>query len=408
MLTSTDRGKALSGLRLLKVLALLWLAGAASRIIILAVPPIIPLLHDDLHMSETQVGILIGIPLVTFAIASVPGSLLVARRGTVLTLICGLFIAGLASAGRGASTSTLMLYAMTFVMGLGIAIIQPALPALVRQWIPQRVALGTAVFTNGIVMGVTLASALTVPIVLPLVGQSWRLDFLFWAAPVLVTAILFVLLAERSPIRVDGRPRPAAIWWPDWRSKLIWLLGLTFGCNNSIYFGVNAFLPDYLVSIGRPDLIGAAIGWLNGSQLIASLILLATADRLHRRAWPFLVFGPAALVGLVAIVISHDMGIVAAAAVVGFSTAITFVITIALPPVLSLPDDVHRTSAGMFTISYTCGIIVPILSGALWDLTGLPWSAFMPLGFCAVALTVLGFFLSVNGRRFEQAALSVS
>src|SRR4029078_7612908 len=32
------------------VLALLWLGGAAIRIPLLAVPPIIPLIHDDLHM----------------------------------------------------------------------------------------------------------------------------------------------------------------------------------------------------------------------------------------------------------------------------------------------------------------------------------------------------------------------
>ena len=45
----------------LTALALLWLAGAAMRLPILAVPPVIRLIHDDLHMSETQVGLLIGI-----------------------------------------------------------------------------------------------------------------------------------------------------------------------------------------------------------------------------------------------------------------------------------------------------------------------------------------------------------
>ena len=44
----------------------------------------------------------------------------------------------------------------------------------------------------------------------------------------------------------------------------------------------------------------------------------------------------------------------------------------------------------MFTISYTCAIIIPTICGALWDLTGRPWTAFVPLCLCAVALTVLG------------------
>src|SRR5262249_18591011 len=40
--------------------ALLWLAGNGMRMTILAVPPLIPLIHHDLHMSETEVGILAG------------------------------------------------------------------------------------------------------------------------------------------------------------------------------------------------------------------------------------------------------------------------------------------------------------------------------------------------------------
>ena len=51
---------------------------------LLVVPPVIPLIHEDLRMSETQIGLLIGLPLALFAIAAVPGSLLVARGGAKL------------------------------------------------------------------------------------------------------------------------------------------------------------------------------------------------------------------------------------------------------------------------------------------------------------------------------------
>ena len=70
--------------RLIKLMCLLWLAGVAMRMTILAMPPVIPLVHDELHMSETQVGLLIGLPLALFAIAAVPGSLLIARIGASL------------------------------------------------------------------------------------------------------------------------------------------------------------------------------------------------------------------------------------------------------------------------------------------------------------------------------------
>ena len=198
---------------LLTALALLWLAGAAMRLPLLAVPPVIRLIHDDLHMTETQVGLLIGIPLLMFAIAAVPGSLLIARAGAGLIAVGGLFITSLAAAGRAAAFDLWTLYAMTIVMGFGVAIMQPALPTLVRQWVPDRVALGTAVSSNGLLVGVAAGPALTIPLVLPLVGQSWRLDFLVWSVPGLIAAFLFLAVVMRSRAHVENRatsPRPGS------------------------------------------------------------------------------------------------------------------------------------------------------------------------------------------------------
>ena len=90
---------------LLLALALLWLAGAAIRIPLLAVPPVIPLIHDDLHMTETQVGLLIGMPLIMFALARHPGSLLIARSGAWSSRpSASAHSAGRRGARRGAST----------------------------------------------------------------------------------------------------------------------------------------------------------------------------------------------------------------------------------------------------------------------------------------------------------------
>jgi MFS transporter, CP family, cyanate transporter len=393
-------GRPSSG-RLLEFLCLLWLAGMAMRITILAVPPVLPLIRDDLGMTETEVGLLIGLPLVAWALAAVPGSLLIARWGATLTLTAGLMVTALAAASRGAAPNVLLLYLATAVMGFGIAIVQPAVPTLVREWLPHRVGLGIAVATNGMLVGIAAGPTLTILLVLPLVGQSWRLDLVVWSAPVLVAALMFLVLNPKTPVphtSVSAGAGSAAgrRWWPEWSNPLIWLLGLTFGSNNAVYYGINGFLPDYLASIGRADLIGMALGWMNGSQLIASTLLLVTAEHVQRRTWPYLVFGPAPLAGVIGILCADGIGIVVAAALTGFSLAVTFVVTLALPPVLSPPGDVHRISAGMFTVSFAFAVIVPVVCGALWDLTGQPWAAFVPVGVCSVALTALGVALSLH------------
>src|SRR6266699_2548678 len=82
---------------------LLWLAGAGLRITILAVPPVVPSIRADLGMSETQVGILTGLPPVLFACTAVLGSLLIARFGALTTLLAGLFTTAAGSVWRGAA-----------------------------------------------------------------------------------------------------------------------------------------------------------------------------------------------------------------------------------------------------------------------------------------------------------------
>ena len=379
---------------LFRLLALLWLGGVAARMPILAIPPVIPLIHDNLHLSETAVGFLVGLPLGMFALAAVPGSLFVARLGVRRTMLYGLLLTAGASAARGAAIDPLTLFAATALTGFAVAVMQPALPSLVRAWVPARVPLGTAVYTNGMVSGATSGPAFTIPFVLPWVGGSWRLDVVFWSALIGVIALMFAAFGPRTTDAPTSSVAIPSRWWPNWKDPLIWWLGIGFGATNTGYFGANAFLPDYLVVIGRPDLTGASLGWLNGAQLFASFGLLWLAGRVHRRIWPYLVFGPLAVAAFAAIVWLGGDWIVLAAATLGISAAVPFVLILALPPTLSAPNDVHRTAAGMFTISYGIAVVVPVICGALWDLSGAAWTAFVPLAICAVVTTVMGVRLT--------------
>src|ERR1700722_20108858 len=184
---------------------LLWLSGACLRLTVLAVPPVVPLLHADLHLSETDIGWLSSLPPMLFAVAAVPGAVLIARFGIVPALVMGLLLNAVGSAARAAFPDAISLYTSTIVMAAGVSIMQPALPPLVRAWFPQRIGFATAVYTNGLLIGETLAVSLTIPLVLPLVGDSWRLNFVVWSVPVLLTALLVVVCVSRfgGPAGVD-------------------------------------------------------------------------------------------------------------------------------------------------------------------------------------------------------------
>jgi hypothetical protein len=44
----------------------------------------------------------------------------------------------------------------------------------------------------------------------------------------------------------------------------------------------------------------------------------------------------------------------------------------------------------MFTIGFTLPVVIPVIGGALWDVTGIGWTAFLPFMVCAVAMTLAG------------------
>jgi CP family cyanate transporter-like MFS transporter len=383
-----DSTASLPRARVLVALLLLWLVGIALRLTILAVPPVIPLMHDDLDLNATQIGILTGLPSMLFAFAAVPGSLLIARLGVTTAMVVGLGLNAIGGALRGALPDVYWLYAMTIAMGAGVAIIQVTMPPAVRTWAPHRIAFATAVYTNGMLIGELLPVALMLPLVLPMVG-IWQWGFAFWSAPVAVIAVMVLALAPRQAAPNGAGAAARRRWWPDWSSSLIWRLGIMLGTANATYFPINAFLPDYLNSYGQGAWISASLTSLNASQIPASILLLIFASRLELKAWPYVACGVLFILGVAGIVFGSGIVVVGAAMLIGFAPAAILVLVLALPPLLSPPDDVHRVTAAMFTISYSCAVIVPVLSGLAWDLSGIAGMAFVPVAIAGVVLAVL-------------------
>lgn len=384
-------------------LSLLWLAGVALRLTLLAVPPIIPMIQRDLQLSGTEIGILSGLPPVLFGAAALPGSVLVGRFGAMSTLIAGLMVTAIASALRGAILNIWVLYAATIVMSAGVAIMQPSLPPLVREWLPKRVTFATAVFTNGLLVGEVIAVMLTIPVVLPLAHGSWRGALALWSLPIFLIAAAFIVLAPRSSTPALSVPALSTVSRTNWRNKQIWQLGFVFGSVNSVYFCSNAFLPGHLAGVGRPDLIGVALTALNFGQLPASLVLLAISTRFERRALPFVLSGALMLVCLAGIVMTAGAWTIAFAAGVGALCAVVLTLGFALPPLLTAPSDVARLSAAMFTISYGEGLIVSVLSGMSWDFMGDARFAFLP-----IAISTLPLLLVAPAIRFSHQQSSAS
>jgi CP family cyanate transporter-like MFS transporter len=375
--------------KILLAVLLLWLSGAAIRLAILAVPPVIPWMRSDFQMSGTEIGILSGLPTILIAIAAIPGSFAISRFGALATLIGGLIFTAIGTALRGATFSVGTLFVATIIMSTGIAIAQPTLPVIVRQWLPTRIGFATATYSNGMIAGCIVPIVLMTSFIMPIFENNWRLALAVWSLPILIIAGLLMVLAPRQCElkHIDGLTSQ-----PQWISldyNLLWRLGLIFGSNNSIYFGTNAFLPGYLIDAGRPDLISVALTVYNFGQLPSSLLMIALASRIERRIWPYPFAGLLALSSIGIIVLSANYWTVVAVGALGFASGICLSLGLALPPLLSPPSHVGRVSAAMFMLSYTYAMIVSVACGFVWDLTGRASSAFLLIAISILPILIL-------------------
>ena len=372
------------------------------RITVLAVPPLLSRIHASLNLDEKSVGALTALPTLLFSVAAVGGALLVARVGPRRAVIGGLLVAAIAGALRGAGPSVDALFGFTLLMGVGISLVQPAFPALVRLWSPARIGLATAVYSTGLLIGEATPPAATAPVVLPLTG-GWEGALAAWSLPVAVGAVLVALLTFRD--RAPARSGPL-VWRPDWRSSRTWRLGLMLGSDSALYWSCNAFIPDYLHHTGRPELIAPALIALNAGQIPAGIVIAALPDSLLTKRWAYWVPGALMAVGLALLVLGPGALPVTAAAILGFLSAWVFVLALTLPPLLAVPADVPRLAAAMFTITYVCPFLASVAGGAAWDLTGAPPLVFVPAVVAAGGVAVMAAGLKLPRHAVPATAVT--
>lgn len=355
------------------------------RITLLAIPPVLPLIQRDLGLGATPAAILTNLPVLLLSPAALVGSISIARLGARGTILGGLLVVAAAGALRGAGTSIVVLFAMTFVMGIAIAAVQPVMPTLAQDWHPEETGLATATYVNGLLVGEVLSVSLTLPLALPLTG-SWEASIGVWSVPVALT----VFLLARKERWTRGEVPDRASWWPDWSNRRIWQLGMMQGGASALYFASNTFIPTYLHAAGRAGMVGISLAALNIAQLPASVLLALWPLRLGGRRAALAGVAVLSLAGLLAFLALPGVMAVAGAAAIGFCTSWVLIVTLALPPRLASAGDVHRVSAGMFAIGYACAFVAPVLGGLAWDATGAPASAFLPAAIGALIIPIAG------------------
>ncbi|HET9015534.1 MAG TPA: MFS transporter [Thermomicrobiaceae bacterium] len=399
----------------LVLLGLLALVGANMRTVMLGVPPVLPLIQRDLGLSHVETGLVTSLPVLMMGGMAWGSGWLADHFGGRRTVTAGLLLLLVGSALRGVWASAVPLYVFTGVFSLGVAVSQTSAPVLVRQWFPARIGLASALYTDGLIAGEALSAGVTLPLMRLWLGpDAWRATFIVWSVPVALTVVLWVALAPASARTPRGRFAAPASRSDDvdvdshrsGRPVSALQLGLLSGSGSLIYFTMNTWIPPYNAATGHGAATAPVLGMLNGIQLPVCLGMTLVAQRLLGRRIPFMLAGATCLVGLAGWLTSPASWQVAWVALVGGGGVSVLVLSNALPPLLAKPGEVARLAGATLSIGYGLAFVGPLAGGWLWDRTGHPAAAFVPVVFGTLGLMVFGATLPRSPSLPEEVSSS--
>jgi CP family cyanate transporter-like MFS transporter len=351
---------------------------------VMVAPPLAPSIARELNLGQAATGALTTFPILMLAVAGIAASWLISRIGARYTLILALVLVAASSSARGLG-GVAPLFTATAIMGIAIAGIQPALPTLLTEWMPERIAFGTAVYMNGMLMGEVLGSTLTLPMMLPLAGGEWRLALLFWSLPAVIPALGLLFLLRNAPTGSND----AGSWMPAWRKPLVWRLGMLLGASGSLFFGTNAYLGTVLNGRGDSELLGLGLILLNGTQLIASVSMFWLTRHWIGRARPLFSLMALGLASLGIFVLVPGLPGLFALAPAGITAGMMLILMVGLPPLYARGNQTAALAAGMFAIGSITNFLIPLLGGLVADFTGMPGMAVIPIVLYCLAVLPL-------------------
>jgi DHA1 family multidrug resistance protein-like MFS transporter len=175
---------------------------AAESAFFAVVPPLVPQLVRDVHLTTTEVGILVAAYPAGVLLAAIPSMALVDRRGVSMATVVGICALIASTLGFGWGTSPLLLDASRFVQGVGGAIAWAGALAWLTSTTPSA--------RRGSVIGGAVGAALVGMIVGPSIGA---IAVQVGRGPVFsgLAVVLVLLLLARPASAPAASPRRGSV-----------------------------------------------------------------------------------------------------------------------------------------------------------------------------------------------------
>lgn len=388
-----------------------------------AVNYLAPFIAADLHLSNTQIGMLASALSLTWAISGYVGGAISDRTGKRKTyLLVAVVLFSLCSFSSGLAGSFMALMAARLLMGLSEGPVLPISQSLIAlESTEKRRGLNMGVMQN---LGSNLLGSFVAPLALVALATAygWRVAFYLTAIPGLILAVLLAKYV-REPKTHDLRPAGAPTPVPGdqmrtrqmFKFSNMWIC-ILMSCFMVAWMVLNwAFLPLYYVNVRHISASDMSIlmSILGISAGFFSFVVPGLSDRIGRKPVMIAFSLIGALCPLAALYFEGSLLALGVLLFIGWSASGTFPLFMATIPSETIPVRYIATSLGlvMGIGELIGGVTGPYLAGVAADRYGLQAPMLIATGCTAVA-TVLALFLKetapVKVKKIGEVGLSYS
>lgn len=328
--------------------------------------PLLSAIRGDIPLSFSLASLLTMLPVMAMGLAMFFGIGVSQRLGEQRTVVLSLLIIGLATVSRLFLDSAAELILSAVLAGIGIALIQALMPALIKSRFSDNVSVCMGLYVTSIMGGAAIAASFA-PLVMTRT-DSWRVGLAIWAALALV-ALLF-WSAQRS-----RRPTPSAKSSSNesfFTNSRAWLLAIFFGLGTASYTCVLAWLAPYYVEKGWSEQqAGLLLGFLTAMEVLSGLLTPAIANRSRDRRLVLVVLLTLIMAGFCGLILSPQHLSLLWPCLLGLGIGGLFPMSL----IVSLDHLDNPQRAGGLTafvqgIGYLIAGLSPLLAGMIRDQMG--------------------------------------
>ncbi len=372
------------------------LIGSTLRAPLTSVGSLIPLIRDELAVSNALIGTITTLPLLAFAIVSPFVPKVAKRFGMEKTIFFSLVLLILGIILRSI-TGVASLFIGTGIVGIAIAFGNVLLPGFIKMSFPLRIGLVTGLYAVFMNLFGALASGLSIPIA-SIKNFSWQGALAAWALLVLVALIVWLpqLKTERDlEISQQNKPKQVNVW----KSLRGWQVTFFMGLQSLMFYTSLTWLPEILQMNGYT---AYEAGWMLSLMQFAliplTFIMPIIAGRMKSQSFLGVLTGAMFILGILGLLQGSPFMIILAVLLLGVASGSAFSLSMMFFTLRTEDGYAASELSGMAqSFGYLLAAIGPVLFGFLYDyFTDWTASLIMLLS-VSVLITLFGYLAGREG-----------